>query len=186
MHNAARTIPTSIPSPVHEFSQLFSSTRRGARLARLMGVQRLADWGWPYDSDVSVRAALLIGELTANAVLHGCVPSGRLAGRDFQLRLTLGPGLLLPRTLRVEVADGRGERWPTPSESATAPRPLPGADEESGRGLCLVEAVAARWGVADRPPSGKTVWAELRLGVGPTGGRRRLLTPPAAPGCPPR
>ncbi|WP_326687747.1 ATP-binding protein [Streptomyces sp. NBC_01795] len=163
MHNAAHTVPTRIPSPVHEFSQLFSSTRRGARLARLMGVQRLADWGWPYDSEISRVAALVIGELTANAALHGRAPAGRLAGRDFRLRLMIGPGLVLPRTLRVEVADGRGERVPRGLGDTTAVRAVPGADDEGGRGLLLVETLASRWGVVARPPSGKTVWAECDL-----------------------
>ncbi|KUM74805.1 ATP-binding protein [Streptomyces curacoi] len=36
----------------------------------------------------------------------------------------------------------------------------PGADDETGRGLLLLDAVARRWGV-DRTPGGKTVWCEL-------------------------
>ncbi|ANH93256.1 hypothetical protein A8713_20565 [Streptomyces sp. SAT1] len=59
-------------------------------------------------------------------------------------------------TLRIEVSDTRGDRWPAPQE--------PDAVAESGRGLLLVEAFADRWGVtAGRFPL-KTVWAELRLG----------------------
>lgn len=146
-------VPTEIGMPVHEFAQLFSSTPRGARLARLMGTQQLAAWGWPYDDEVSRAGAVLIAELAANAATHGRVP-----GRSFRLRLRTGPGLLLPATLRVEVADAQDEFSPV------RPEPPP-ADAESGRGLLLVDAVAARWGVASRSPSGKTVWAELDLGL---------------------
>lgn len=42
-------------------------------------------------------------------------------------------------------------------------RRLPDADEESGRGLMLVEALADAWGT--RPTdTGKTVWFTLNLG----------------------
>jgi hypothetical protein len=58
--------------------------------------------------------------------------------------------------LRIEVADARdgfGKAMPE----------LPPEQAESGRGLPLVEALAARWGVASRSPSGKTAWADLDL-----------------------
>ncbi|MFF5155044.1 ATP-binding protein [Streptomyces sp. NPDC000348] len=50
------------------------------------------------------------------------------------------------------------------------PRALPvlraavGADEESGRGLALLDALAWRWGVTQGPES-KTVWCELAAGT---------------------
>jgi anti-sigma regulatory factor (Ser/Thr protein kinase) len=88
----------------------------------------------------------VVAELAANAVLHGLVP-----GRDFRLTLGLdGTG-----TLRIAVADARGDRLPRIQAPA-------GTGEESGRGLLLVAAYADRWGVTDGPgPGGKTVWAEL-------------------------
>ena len=147
--------PTEIGAPVHEFVQLYSSTPRGARLARLMSTQQLAAWGWPYDDEVSRTGALLVAELAANAATHGRVP-----GRSFRLRLLTGPGLLLPATLRVEVADALGEFHPVRPQLASA-------DDESGRGLLLVETFSTRWGIEDRPPSGKTVWAELDLTCSP-------------------
>jgi anti-sigma regulatory factor (Ser/Thr protein kinase) len=125
------------------FTQRFSSTRLGARLARHLAVQRLDDWGIPYDTESSDVAAVLVAELAANAVTHGRVP-----GRDFELRLTLSAD-----TLRIEVSDARAEKRPrevTP-------------DGESGRGLLLVAALADRWSVHDRVPVGKTVRAELTL-----------------------
>ncbi|MET8676639.1 ATP-binding protein [Streptomyces sp. NPDC004647] len=151
----SETAATEFAAPTHEFAQLFSSTPRGARLARLMAAQQLDAWGWPYDSGTSHTAALLVAELAANAATHG-----RLPGRDFQLRLTVGPGLLLPATLRIEVADALGEKRPDPDGT---PVPFPSPDSERGRGLRLIDALATTWGVLDRPPSGKTIWAEIQF-----------------------
>ncbi|MDQ0942727.1 ATP-binding protein [Streptomyces sp. V1I1] len=131
-----------ITLPTAEFTQRFSATRRGARLARHLALHQLDAWGIPYGSDLSDSTAVIVAEFTANAVTHGRVP-----GRDFELRLTLAP-----TTLRIEVSDPRGEREPEP-------RP-PAPEAEDGRGLQLVEALATSWGTKDRL-IGKTVWAEL-------------------------
>ncbi|MFI6961633.1 ATP-binding protein [Streptomyces sp. NPDC050255] len=140
------------------FVQRFSSTPRGARLARRLAVHQLHVWGVPYRTDVSDTAALLVAELAANAATHGRVP-----GRDFELLLALasgGPEIV--GTLRIEVTDTRGEcRPPGPGEVVAPP---PGSD--SGHGLVLVEALADRWAVLERVPPGrpgKTVRAELDL-----------------------
>ncbi|MFE1457466.1 ATP-binding protein [Streptomyces sp. NPDC058735] len=132
------------------FSQLLSSTPRGARLARLLAVQQLDAWGWPPACAVSESAALVVAELSANAVTHG-----RAQGRGFRLTLTVETPDA--DTLRVEVTDARGDRAPRPR--TTAPDPT----AESGRGLLLVEALTTRWGCDPYPPSGKTVWACLPL-----------------------
>ncbi|MDX2680025.1 ATP-binding protein [Streptomyces sp. NY05-11A] len=151
------------PVTVRVFTQRFSSTPRGARLARRLVLHQLDAWGVPYCSEVSDTAALLVAELAANAVTHGRVP-----GRDFEVAVQL-----LGRTLRVEVSDTRGEhRPPAPGAARTAPPPL----AETGRGLLLVEALADRWEVLDRLPVGKTVVAELDL-PGWTGPDRRADMP---------
>ena len=129
-----------------EFAQRLSATRRGARLARHLAVHRLDAWGISYGSELSDSAALIVAELAANAVIHGRVP-----GRDFELRL-----LLTGTTLRIEVSDARAERAP----AAMTPPP----DSETGRGLLLVDALATAWGTLERVV-GKTLWAELALGV---------------------
>lgn len=139
----------------------FTSTPRGARLARRLVSHRLNDWGHPYTTPVNETLTLITAELTANAVRHGHVP-----GRDFHLELTLAED-----TFRIEVTDIRAEKQP-PSTP-----PTPDSTSESGRGLHLVAALADGWGVTHRPAApGKTVWAELRV---PTGGRPHAH--PAAP-----
>lgn len=83
-------------------------------------------------------ALLLTSELVTNAVLHGrsevCV---ELAARG--------------DVVRIAVLD----------ENSRHPMPVTqDPDALDGRGLALVEALADRWGVEDRP-MGKAVWFEL-------------------------
>ncbi|MHC3450955.1 ATP-binding protein [Streptomyces prasinus] len=138
------------PVTVSVFTQRFSSTPRGARLARRLALHQLDAWGVPHGSEASDTAALLVAELAANAVTHGRVP-----GRDFEVTVKL-----LGRTVRIEVSDTRGElRPPAPDTPHPTFEPL----AETGRGLLLVEALADRWEVLDRAPVGKTVAAELNL-----------------------
>ncbi|MEU5957343.1 ATP-binding protein [Streptomyces sp. NPDC047525] len=130
---------------MRRFAQRLSPTRRGARLARRLVAHQLDLWGIPHGSDLSDAAAHVTAELAANAVTHGHVP-----GRDFELRVAYAEST---RTLRIEVSDARGDRAP---ELRSV-----GPEAEAGRGLRLVEATAAAWGVTERR-IGKTVWAELR------------------------
>jgi serine phosphatase RsbU (regulator of sigma subunit) len=84
-------------------------------------------------------AGLAAAELLANAAQHGLPPVSVCVSGDAEL-------------LRIEVHDG----------SARAPvRPSRSLSDMTGRGLALVEAVAARWGVLRTEATGKTVWAEF-------------------------
>ncbi|MFJ9664987.1 ATP-binding protein [Streptomyces sp. NPDC101219] len=139
-----------IGAPVGAFTQLLSSTRRGARLARLLAVTELRSWG--VSQDLMERAELVVAELTANAVLHGRVP-----GRCFRLTLALDP---VAGRLRIEVSDARGDLRPLPRLADTDPLGT------TGRGLTLVTALADHWDCVPYPPSGKTVRADL-LDTGP-------------------
>ncbi|MFF1919449.1 ATP-binding protein [Streptomyces sp. NPDC058221] len=140
-----------------EFVQRFSSTRRGARLARRLAVHQLDEWGVPYGSELSDDVAVVVAELAANAVLHGYV-----TGRDFELRLSMPTGA---GGVRVEVSDARGERRPEVRAGE--------GGAEAGYGLRLVAGLAANWGVAERVV-GKTVWAEVGVVDGDSEeGRRR-------------
>ncbi|MFE1260013.1 ATP-binding protein [Streptomyces albogriseolus] len=126
-----------VGAPVHTFTQLLSSTRRGARLARLLAVTELHSWS--VSQDLTERAELVVAELAANAVLHG-----RVHGRCFRLTLVINPSA---GRLRVEVSDARGDLRPLPRPTDTVSDPL----STTGRGLTFVPY----------PPSGKTVRAEL-------------------------
>ncbi|MCN9242939.1 ATP-binding protein [Streptomyces sp. RY43-2] len=136
-----------VSAPERMFTQLLSSTRRGARLARLLSVTELRFWDAP--QDLTERAEFVVGELASNAVLHGRVP-----GRSFRLTLVFDPAA---GRLRIEVTDARGDRYPR----------IPAMDAEldalhcGGRGLSLVAALVDHWDTAPYPPSGKTVRAVL-------------------------
>ncbi|MFE6771150.1 ATP-binding protein [Streptomyces griseus] len=127
-------------------SRQFPSTPRGARLARRAVVRRLGEWGFGPMSDASCSVALVVAELAANAVCHG-----RLRGRNFHVWVDYE---LPAARFRIEVSDAVLGRTPE------APA-LPPDDQESGRGLFLVECLATRWGWEPRNPIGKTVWAEV-------------------------
>ncbi|MET9391168.1 ATP-binding protein [Streptomyces sp. NPDC006624] len=140
------------PASPTEFAVAFTSTPRGARLARLARLyvgQCLDSWGHPYGSDVNETLTLIAAELCANAVRHGHVP-----GRDVHVRLAAEAD---GRRLRLEVSDTHAERLP----AVTAPTDPEG---ESGRGLLLVAALADDWGVTDRRGDpGKFVWASVNV-----------------------
>jgi DNA-binding NarL/FixJ family response regulator len=82
---------------------------------------------------------LLTSELVTNAVVH--------AGTDVDVVVRLTGAIA-----RVEVTD-RSELSLTPRRS--------GLEDDSGRGLELVQALARRWGTTRQPGGGKTVWFEV-------------------------
>lgn len=136
------------------FTLRFTSTARGARLARRLVAVRLDEWGVPYGTGAHETVVLVAAELAANAVRHGHVP-----GRDFHLslRVTDGP----PPVARIEVSDTRAERVPPRPGQLTGPGP---ELADGGRGLLLVDGLAERWGWCPRLRApGKTVWAECAL-----------------------
>ncbi|MFD9601602.1 ATP-binding protein [Streptomyces sp. NPDC059970] len=89
--------------------------------------------------------ALLASELSTNVVNHA-----KGTGDYFELGLRRRNG-----TLVLEVSDSY--QWQMP-ELRT-----PTLDDLSGRGLVIVDAIAAKWGVRPRDP-GKTVWVHLAIG----------------------
>jgi CheY-like chemotaxis protein len=85
------------------------------------------------------EACLIVTELATNAVLHAASP--------YEVRLSRAGGVV-----RIEVADADAE----------TPEPQPfSAVAESGRGIVIVSAISASWGI-DAQPDGKVTWAELR------------------------
>lgn len=94
------------------------------------------------DQPLSVRdtAVLLADELATNAALHG--------GGWFEITVRRTAGLF-----RLEVTD----------TSKSLPVILvPGPEDEHGRGIQIVDALASRWGATLRS-GGKVVWVELKL-----------------------
>ncbi|WP_103534655.1 ATP-binding protein [Streptomyces sp. SM11] len=94
--------------------------------------------------DRSDDALLCLSELATNAIRHA-VPQGGYF---------LVAASLIDGRLRVEVHDQSG-RLPHIN--------CPDAEDVSGRGLLLVDALADGWGVQPRVPSGKTVWTEFKI-----------------------
>lgn len=94
---------------------------------------------------VTLDAVLVIAELATNAVRH--TASGERGGTFDVACFTQ------QRAVLIEVRDSG-----TP---AAAPhQPPPTLTGTSGRGLAIVDALAASWGVTRTPP-GRTVWAEI-------------------------
>ena len=120
-----------------EASQRFQQDAQSARAARRFVTQALSDYD--DEGDLTDTVTLLVSELVTNAVIH--------AGSDVEVVVRL-----TATAARIEVTDT--------SASAIAPRDA-AADEDSGRGLALVETLAQRWGVRPAPDGGKTVWFEV-------------------------
>ncbi len=86
------------------------------------------------------EAELLVSELVTNAVVHGAPP------------ITVNVECDGSQGLRVAVTDG-SDHTPVPREAAD--------DDESGRGIYLVDVISDRWGVAPSRGHGKAVWFTL-------------------------
>ncbi|WP_051707592.1 MULTISPECIES: ATP-binding protein [unclassified Streptomyces] len=125
----------------------FPADPGAVRSARTVVRGQLRAWGLDDLVDVT---ALLVSELVTNSLRHATGPIGVRLVRSSGA----APGLL------VEVSD------PLPDLPRERTARL---DEEGGRGLYLVASSARRWGT--RPgTSGKTVWFELAIPEGHSGG----------------
>ncbi|MFF9059870.1 ATP-binding protein [Streptomyces sp. NPDC014882] len=114
--------------------------RRHVPDARQRVRKTLADWG--VTGRLADSVTLLANELVTNAVTHCRVSDARV-----EVTLTLhGTELVL------EVADPDRDRLPRLRHS--------GPDEEGGRGLALVAALADAWGCRQEPYT-KRVWARF-------------------------
>lgn len=114
----------------------FPATVTSASAARRFVDSVLAGWGCESLRD---DALLLVSELVTNAATHA----------DSACQVVLRH---LPDRLRVEVHDGDARHQPVPQPyDVTA---------QHGRGLLIVDRVAARWGT-DHRGDGKVVWFEL-------------------------
>jgi hypothetical protein len=131
-----------------------SAVPTAARLARTFTVMVLDDWGL---TALAEYGELVASELTANVIRAAAGPGGHPRHGDVGRLPVLWLRLLSDRArLQVEVWDNIPVAHGVP-----APRHA-GPDEESGRGLELVDAVSLDWGWEHQPGEGlKRVWAVL-------------------------
>jgi serine/threonine-protein kinase RsbW len=165
-----RPPPARPPSGLITWSRDFPGTPEQAGRARRFLAEVLV--GSPLTDD----AVLCLSELASNAILHS--DSGRPGG-TFTVRVSAGAG-----RVRLEVVDAGGP-WPdppSPGGSPAAPRtpaapdhPVPGRtapgnpappvhQQDRGRGLAIVAALAAAWGIAGGA-AGRVAWCEFDLPV---------------------
>ncbi|MBG0853073.1 ATP-binding protein [Streptomyces spinoverrucosus] len=115
---------------------------RSVGRARTLFREQAASWELP--QDVTDTAELLLSELMTNAYRHARVP----AGREIWARCALTDD-----RLRITVTDA-SDTLPTLATACL--------DDESGRGLALVAALADNWDTQRRECGiGKEVWFEL-------------------------
>jgi anti-sigma regulatory factor (Ser/Thr protein kinase) len=138
--------PPVEPAPIGHpaYSQSLPCEPSTAEIGRKLVRDVLAVWQL---DDLADRAALIVTELIANASRHtSCDEIRVIVGRPSAT------------WVRVGVVDREPSRLPALRQSDE--------DDESGRGLFLIDATADRWGYdlhgSHRYPWAKEVWAELR------------------------
>jgi len=120
----------------------FEAVPGEVRLLRRAAVRQLGRWGMPAAAE---EAELLVTELATNVIKH--VGEGATATLILECR---------GEVLRLEVHD----------KSRAAPKlKAAGCEEECGRGLHLLAALAADWGTVITAV-GKAVWCEISSGAG--------------------
>ncbi|WP_338684623.1 ATP-binding protein [Streptomyces acidiscabies] len=123
--------------PTYEFTVLAAVEAVPAARHRVVTLaERL---GLTLSDDLLNTIELLASEVIANAVLYSGTTCDVAVMRN-------------PRGVRVEVTD-TNPSLPTVSNA--------GPDDESGRGLFLLDTLADTWGMEPNSP-GKTTWFELR------------------------
>ncbi|MCF2126152.1 ATP-binding protein [Strepomyces sp. STD 3.1] len=138
-------LPTTAPKDIE-----WRLPRHARSVGRARALLREQAASWELPQDVTDTAELLLSELMTNAYRHARVP----AGRQIWARC-----VLTEEHLRISVTDAN-DTLPSPATAHL--------DDESGRGLSLVTALADDWGAARRNCGiGKEVWAELTVRVTP-------------------
>ncbi|WP_435060127.1 ATP-binding protein [Streptomyces sp. bgisy060] len=131
-----RIIPEPVGPPSYRASYVTRDTAPGK--ARRGVVLALKTWGLEQLADT---AELLVSELVTNTFVH---TDSRTVG------------VVVTRTaettVRIMVLDTDRAEMSVPT--------CPSGDEESGRGLFLVAALADRWDI-ERVSTGKRIWCEL-------------------------
>ena len=113
-------------------SRTFPHEVQSVPAARRFATSVLSDAG----SDTLEAVELMVSELATNCIRH--------TNSGFDLTITRSGD-----DIRVEASDHAGG---TPTMGS------PGPTDPSGRGLKIIDMLAARWGVRPDSPKGKTVW----------------------------
>lgn len=129
--------------PVERTSQVFVPVVSAVPAARRFLIDVLRSWG---EDAIAVDAAVVVSELTTNAVLH--------ATSAFRVHLSR-----MHDVVRISV-DDVGPARPEPRQAAP--------DDFGGRGMQLIQALTRTWG-CDVLESGKTVWADIPSGQSQAG-----------------
>ncbi|MFC8517485.1 ATP-binding protein [Streptomyces sp. NPDC057257] len=130
-------VTTARPTGHPGYSETLPRKPESAATARRLLCSSLSVWGL---DDLADDGAVIVSELVTNAVQHA---------RRESIRVTIErPG---EGRVRLGVVDF-SKRQPE--------RRNPDSEDERGRGLALVDELAADWGT-ELLPWGKRVWAEL-------------------------
>jgi anti-sigma regulatory factor (Ser/Thr protein kinase) len=140
--------PAAVPQDIE-----WRLPRHARSVSRARTLLREQATAWKLPDEVTETAALLLSELMTNAYRHAKVSPGR----EIWARCVLEP-----ERLRISVTDANNT-LPEPREAAL--------DDESGRGLTLVAALADDWGAEPRKGGiGKSTWFEISLKSGDVSG----------------
>ncbi|WP_405583484.1 ATP-binding protein [Streptomyces sp. NBC_01190] len=119
-------------------------------------------WGLCLDEESTLALTTVVSEMVTNATRHsGC--------REFTVKVRASPGA---RRILIEVHDGLATLPAVP----VLPRTRSAADAEGGRGMWLIDQLAAISG-ADLTRHGKRVWAMIAIPEQPLVRGRLLLHP---------
>ncbi|GAA3868635.1 hypothetical protein GCM10023084_22270 [Streptomyces lacrimifluminis] len=136
------TSPQPHPEPRQKATFRIPKHPRNVPEARAQVRKTLADWGVP--TELAADVALVATEFVTNSVRH-CEVTFSLV----EVTLTLHTGQLL-----LEVSDPDKEKTPAPRTA--------GQQDENGRGLAVISALAGQWG-CDLRRFTKCSWATFPL-----------------------
>jgi anti-sigma regulatory factor (Ser/Thr protein kinase) len=131
--------------------------------------ESLARWGLPHLREPGEEIAT---ELVTNAIAASVQRAPE--GTEPQ-----------PVTIWLAVQDGELciRVWDPDPTPPPRDQPLPGDDDENGRGLLIVNAFSKRWGWHPGGNGGKYVWSVLDATPAPVAGGVPSVAPRPAPAC---